>query len=142
MEHQLLPYSYDPEHLAVEQIAGENDLPLEQIYKTLVLEGDASGPVVAVIAGHRQLQLKALARSSGNKKIKMVAVKDLQQLTGYIRGGCSPIGMKKDFPVFLDQTAMQQDRIFINAGKRGLLVGLSPLDLKHITKAVVAEISE
>jgi len=142
IQHRLLPYTYDPDQLAVDKIAEENGLPLEQLYKTLVLEGNATGPVVAVIPGHQQLQLKALAISSGNKKVAMVAVKDLQQLTGYIRGGCSPIGMKKDYPVVLDQQAVSQEQIFVNAGTRGLLVGLSPHDLQRITRALLAEISE
>lgn len=135
-------YRYDAEDLSVEHIAEDNGLPLERIFKTLVAKGDKNGIAVAVVPGHKSLDFKALARASGNKKVTLAPVKDIQGLTGYIRGGCSPIGMKKDYPVFLDTSALAYDVIYVNAGQRGLLVGLSPEALKQATKAAVGEIAE
>lgn len=135
-------YTYDPENLEVAHIARENNLRLEQVCKTLVCQGDKTGVIVAVVPGHHNLDLKALAQASGNKKIAMVPVRDLLNLTGYIRGGCSPIGMKKDFPVFIDLTAKPFEKIYINAGIRGLLVGLPPEALATVTRAQWAMISE
>ncbi|GJM36033.1 MAG: Cys-tRNA(Pro)/Cys-tRNA(Cys) deacylase [Saprospiraceae bacterium] len=138
--YQTVAYTYDPDNLDVAHLAQENGLSLPQIFKTLVCKGDKTGPVVAVIAGDRQLDLKQLAKVSGNRKMAMVAVKELQPLTGYVRGGCSPIGMKKAYPVYLDAHANQHDLIYINAGQRGLLVGLHPDDLVRACGAVVVAV--
>lgn len=127
--YQTVPYVYDPNNLDVGHIAKENALPVHQVYKTLVLRGNKVPVLVAVVAGNAVLDLKALAKASDNKRVYMAAVKELQALTGYIRGGCCPLGMKKAYPVFLDVSAMTQDRIYVNAGVRGLLIGLDPQDL-------------
>ena len=139
--YEIVEYQYDAGDLSVEHIAKDNGLHLERIFKTLVAKGDKNGIAVAVVPGHKNLDFKTLAEASGNKKMTLVAVKDIQDLTGYIRGGCSPIGMKKDYPVYLDTSALAYDVIYVNAGQRGLLVGLSPEALRRATEAVVREIS-
>lgn len=134
------PYSYDPDQLGVATIAASLGLPAEQVYKTLVATGDKTGILVAVVPGDKELDFKLLAQHSGNKKIGLVPLKDLQPLTGYIRGGCSPVGMKKNYPVWLDESALLWDRIYINAGQRGLLIGVAPAEVVRVTNAGVAGI--
>ena len=129
-----VPYAYNPDNLNLQVIADENNLELEKVFKTLVLKGNKTGILVTVVPGTKYLNLKALAKASGNKKIALVEVKKLLQLTGYIRGGCSPIGMKKNYPVFVDDSIEEIDKIYINAGVRGILVGLSIEDFKKVTK--------
>ena len=135
-------YTYSADDLSIEKIAEDNDLPVAQVFKTLVAKGDKTGVIVAVIAGNQILNLKALAKVSGNKKIALVAVKDLQGLTGYIRGGCSPIGMKKAFPVFFSTKALDFDTIFVNAGKRGILMGVEPKTLAGLCRGEFADIGQ
>jgi Cys-tRNA(Pro)/Cys-tRNA(Cys) deacylase len=139
--YEVFEYEYDPEHLNVELIAGQNGLPVELVYKTLVAEGDKTGVVVAVVPGHCELDLKALAALSGNKKIALVPVKDIQNLTGYIRGGCSPIGMKKKYPVWIDEAAKSLDFIYVNAGVRGILLKLAPKQLVQVTQGNFGQIA-
>lgn len=127
--YALTEYRYDAEHLGVDQIARENNLELERIFKTLVAKGDDGSVVVAVIPGDKSLDFKALARLAGCKKIALADTVHLQNLTGYIRGGCSPLGMKKDYPIFIDEAALSFDRIYVNAGTRGLLMELPARDL-------------
>ncbi len=129
IDFELIEYTYQPEDLSLNKIAEDNDLKLEQVYKTLVLKGDKTGVVVALIAGDRSLALKKFAAVSGNKKVTLLAVTDLQKHTGYIRGGCSPLGMKKNYKVYISEEAQELKLMYINAGIRGLLVGLSPQDL-------------
>ncbi len=138
----ILEYSYDSDNLSVTQIAEDNNLTLSQIYKTLVLTGDKSGLIVALVAGDRSLSFKKMAKESANKKISLLPVKDLQRHTGYIRGGCSPIAMKKSFPVYISAEAALLDLFYINAGSRGLLAAINPLDLLKVTLAQWADISE
>jgi Cys-tRNA(Pro)/Cys-tRNA(Cys) deacylase len=127
-------YTYDAEEgLSVALIAQANGLPLERIFKTLVAKGDKTGLAVALVPGDSELDFKALAKASGNKKMALVPVKDIQPLTGYIRGGCSPIGMKKDYPVFIDASALEHEQIYVNSGQRGLLLLLRPSDLQLAT---------
>ncbi|OJJ15468.1 aminoacyl-tRNA deacylase [marine bacterium AO1-C] len=140
--YQTVEYQYDPENLDVAKIAADNQLELTSIYKTLVLKGDKTGIWVAVVPGNKTLSLKAMAQASSNKKVAMVPVKDIQGLTGYIRGGCSPLGMKKAYPVVIDDSAQAQELIFVNAGQRGILVGLNPHDLQEVSNAIWGEISE
>lgn len=135
-------YTYSADDLSIEKIAEDNDLPVAQVFKTLVAKGDKTGVIVAVVAGNQTLNLKALAKASGNKKIALVTVKDLQGLTGYIRGGCSPIGMKKAFPVFFSKVALDFDKIFVNAGKRGILMGVEPNALAGLCRGLFAEIGQ
>ena len=142
IQYETLEYSYDSENLDVAKIASDNGIPLETIYKTLVLNGDKSGTIMALIAGDRQVSLKKVAMASANKKVEMAAVKDLQQLTGYVRGGCSPLGTKKAFPIYLDLSAQNRDKIYVNAGARGLLFSCTPQDLVTVCNAEWADISE
>lgn len=137
VSYVLIAYTYDETDLSVPQIAMDNGLPVEAVYKTLVLKGDKSGPVVAVIPGNQSLDMKAIAKWSGNKKVTMVPVKDIPGLTGYVRGGCSPLGMKKNFPVFLEEAALNLPQIYVNAGQRGLLMKLTPQDLYRVAKATL-----
>jgi len=139
--YETLEYEYNEENLSVKKIAGDNYLEVDNVFKTLVAKGDKTGIIVAVISGSETLNLKALAKVSKNKKIALIAVKELLGITGYIRGGCSPIGMKKNFPVFLDARANDFEEVYVNAGVRGLLVKLKIADLIKATNGTVAEIS-
>ncbi len=141
ISYKTFQYDYDPDHLSAKAIAEENGISLQQVYKTLVGKGNATGVLVAVIPSNGTLNFKSVCKAAGNKKMTLVAVKELQGLTGYIRGGCSPMAMKKPYPVFLDESIMQQELIYVNAGQRGLLVGIAPADLVSITNATVAKIS-
>ena len=138
--YRLVEYQYDAENLSVEKIAAENQIALDKIFKTLVLQGDQGGVVVAVTPGDKTLDLKTLARLSGDKKIALVDANSIQSLTGYIRGGCSPVGMKKQFPVFVDESALLHDKILVNAGARGLLMELEPAALEILCGAHFAAI--
>jgi Cys-tRNA(Pro)/Cys-tRNA(Cys) deacylase len=122
--------------------AMQNGLIPSQIFKTLVTKGDKTGVVVAVVSGDKQLNFKKLSKATGNKKMAMYPLKDLTALTGYVRGGCSPLGMKKDFPVVLDETANDFDEIYVNAGKRGTLMLVKWEDLVRVCRATVAGITE
>lgn len=141
LDRQKIPYTtinytYDPENLEVAHIAVNNGLELSTIYKTLILKGDKTGVLVAVVAGAAQLNLKKAAQASGNKKVALLPVKDLLATTGYVRGGCSPLGLKKNYPVYVDVSAQILDYLYVNAGVRGLLVGLQPHDLVQATQAI------
>ena len=138
--YQIFEYDYDPDYGSAKAIAEENGISLDQVYKTLVGKGNNTGVLVAVIPSGNTLDFKALCKAAGNKKMTLVPVKELQGLTGYIRGGCSPMGMKKDYPVFLDASMEAQDLIYVNAGQRGLLVGIAPADLQSVTKAIVTNL--
>ncbi len=140
--YNLLTYDYDPAMSQLEEVAAANELDPGQIFKTLVCKGDKTGIVVAVIPSSKKLVLKRLAKQSGNKKMALVPMNSLQALTGYIRGGCSPLGMKKDFPVYMAAEAKALDKIFVNAGKRGFLFGIEPQKLKLAATATFAEIAE
>jgi len=142
ISYETLEYEYNEENLSVKKIAGDNFLEANNVFKTLVVKGDKNGVLVAVINGTQTLNLKSIAKVSGNKKIALIPVKDLLKLTGYIRGGCSPIGMKKPFPVFLDESATDFETIYVNAGVRGILVKLKPDDLLNITNGSLADIAE
>ena len=140
ISYETQAYEYNAENLSVKKIAGDNLLAVENIFKTLVAKGDKTGVMVAVISGQQTLNLKALASLSKNKKIALIPVKELLRLTGYVRGGCSPIGMKKAFPVFLDEEIFEYENIYVNAGMRGLLVQLNPEDLVQATQGTVGAI--
>ncbi len=124
IKYTTVSYHYDPENLDVKLIAEENDLLLNTVFKTLVLKGDKNGVFVVVIPGDTSLNLKMAAKESGNKKSTLIPVKDIEKITGYIRGGCCPIGMKKEFPVYIDAKAQELKMIYFNAGTRGLLLGV------------------
>ena len=137
IKYELKTYPVDEEHLDAVHVATEVDMPPEQVFKTLCVRGDKTGVVFAVIPGNGELDLKALARVSGNKRCEMVHLKEVLPLTGYIRGGCSPLGAKKAYPVFLDETCRKFDRIAISAGMRGMQILAAPADLIRATRAVV-----
>lgn len=134
---QIREYEVDPDDLTAETVARKIDLPIEQVFKTLLARGDRNGLCFAVIAGNTELDLKSLAKGTGDRKIDLVPVKELLPLTGYIRGGCTAIGAKKDYPVFLDETAELFDVISISAGQRGIQILLNPQDYIRATKAAL-----
>ena len=127
----------DENNLAATHVAEQLGEPVEQVFKTLVLHGDRSGYFVCVIPGDKEVDLKLAAKVSGNKKADLIPMKELLPVTGYIRGGCSPIGMKKPFPVFLHETAMDYPFIYISAGVRGLQIRLAPAALVEYTGATL-----
>ena len=139
--YRLVPYEVDPDNLAADHVAESLGEPVERVFKTLVLRGDRTGLFVCVIAGNREVDLKKAAKIAGAKKADLIPMKELLSLTGYIRGGCSPIGMKKPFPIFIHATATQFNEIFISAGIRGLQVGINPIDLIEYTHATVCDIT-
>ena len=139
--YELIEYLVDESDLSAISVAQKVGLPIEQVYKTLVVRGDKTGVIVACIPGDHELQLKALATLSRNKKVEVVSLKEVQPLTGYIRGGVSPIGMKKHYPVFIDTDIHKYERISLSAGLRGLQLFMSPKDLIAVTKAQLGEIS-
>lgn len=141
VSYELRAYEWNEEELDAVTVAGKVGLPPEQVFKTLVVRGDKTGVLVACIPGNAELDLKQLAAVSGNKKVEMVPVKEIQGLTGYIRGGVSPLGMKKEYPFYLDEIAEILDPISISAGQRGLQILLSGEDLIGVTKAHLAGIS-
>lgn len=138
---ELVSYTYDPEQLKVGKIAKENDLVLAQIFKTLVLESEDGQIVVAVVPGHKRLSIKQLAAHARIKRLALLPSEKLYVKVGYVRGGCSPVGMKHDFPVYIDMEAQGHTKIFVNAGLRGLLMGLSPDHLRDATNASFVEIT-
>ena len=142
IKYEVIKYTYDPENLDVAKIAEVNNLDVATVYKTLVAKGDKTGILVALVPGDAALDLKALAKASRNKKIALVPVKEIQGVTGYIRGGCSPLGMKKNFPVYIDELVTKLDLVYVNAGQRGLLFGLKPTDLQTVTRAEILTISK
>ncbi len=139
--YELKEYAVDESDLSAINVAQKVGLPIEQVYKTLVVRGDKTGVIVACIPGDHELNLKSLASISGNKKVEVVSLKEVQPLTGYIRGGVSPLGMKKRYPVFIDSNIRSQEKIALSAGLRGLQLYLSPLNLISVTKAQVGAIS-
>lgn len=140
IEYQLVPYAVDENDLAATHIAGQLGEPIEQVFKTLVLSGDRTGYFVCVVPGNAEVDLKAAAKVSGNKKCDLIPMKDLLGVTGYIRGGCSPVGMKKPFPTYFHSTATDFPAIYVSAGVRGLQFRINPEDLISYTKASVADI--
>lgn len=137
--YEMVPYEVDPDNLAADHVAEQLGEPIEQVFKTLVLHGDRTGHFVCVLAGNREIDLKKAARVSGNKKAEMIPLKDLLPTTGYIRGGCTSIGMKKQFPTFISSDAFDFDFIFVSAGERGLQLKLNPEDLRRAADAVSAD---
>ena len=127
--YNLVPYEVDEEHLEASHVAAQLGEDLDRVFKTLVLRGDRNGLFVCVMPGSMEVDLKVAARISGNKSCAMIHVKELLPLTGYIRGGCSPIGMKKPLPTFIHESALLYDSIYVRAGVRGLQLCISPQDL-------------
>ena len=141
ISYELREYEVDPEDLAAETVARKIAMPVEQVFKTLVVEGDRFGVCLAVIPGNYQLDLKALAKQTGDRKVDTVALKDVQPLTGYIRGGVTALACKKDYPVYVDEIAQLFDVISVSAGMRGLQILLRPEDYIRAVNGVYAEIS-
>ena len=138
--YEVLEYSIDLDDLGAEHAAEETGVPLERMFKTLVARGDGKQIVMACLPGSGELSLKKLAALAGVKKVEMVAVSEIQGLTGYVRGGVSPLGTKKPYPVFLDESALQHGKIAVNAGKRGTLFLLDPQDLVRVLKAETGDL--
>jgi Cys-tRNA(Pro)/Cys-tRNA(Cys) deacylase len=135
IRYELREYTVDETDLSAPHVAAALGLPAEQVFKTLVARGDRSGVLLAVIPGNTELDLKALAAASGNKKVDLVPVKEVLGLTGYIRGGVSPIGTRKPYPVYLDETADLWDFISVSAGLRGSQLLIAPEDLVRVVDA-------
>ncbi len=129
IKYELIPYEVDENNLDAGHVAAQLGEDLNCVFKTLVLRGDKSGLFVCVVPGSTEVDLKVAAKISGNKNCEMIHVKELLPLTGYIRGGCSPIGMKKPYPTFIHESAELYDYIYISAGVRGLQIRISPADL-------------
>lgn len=139
--YRLIPYEFDENDLAAQHVADSLRQDIAQVFKTLVLQGDKTGHIVCVVPGDMEVDLKALAKASGNKKVEMIAMKDLLAVTGYIRGGCSPVGMKKRFPTYFHSTALNFEHIYVSAGVRGLQIEISPSALIDFVGAKVADVA-
>ena len=138
--YELIPYLVDEEHLAATHVAEQLGEDIACVFKTLVLKGDRTGYFVCVVPGDHEVDLKAAAKISANKKADLIPMKELLPVTGYIRGGCSPIGMKKAFPTYIHASASEHPFIYISAGVRGLQLKLAPADLAAYVRAAFAEI--
>lgn len=139
IEYQLVAYEVDESDLSAVHVAEQLGEDVAQVFKTLVLKGDKTGFFVCIIPGAEELNLKTAAKISGNKKCEMIPMKELLATTGYIRGACSPIGMKKAFPTFIHNSCLSFNKIYISAGQRGLQVELNPSDLLREIKATLCE---
>lgn len=138
--YDLVPYTVDEDNLAATHVAEELGEDIATVFKTLVLRGDRAGLFVCVIPGDKEVDLKAAARVSGNKKADLIPMKELLPTTGYIRGGCSPIGIKKPLPTFIHSTCLDHERIYISAGVRGLQIAIAPADLVAYIGAAVVDL--
>ena len=138
IRYNLIPYEFDENDLSAQHVAESLGQDIARVFKTLVLHGDKTGHIVCVVPGNCEVELKALAKASGNKKVEMIAMKDLLQVTGYIRGGCSPVGMKKSFPTYFHSTAMDFDTIYVSAGVRGLQIEIAPGELVKFVRGTLA----
>ena len=127
--YELLTYPVDERDLSAADVAEVTGIPLERIYKTLVVRGDRTGVFMAVVPGAGELDLKAAAAASGNKRAEMVHLKEVFDLTGYVRGGCSPLGAKKPYPVYCDESILHHEHVCVSAGRRGEQLSLAPADL-------------
>lgn len=145
LERAGAPYevrTYEEEALTAQEAALKLGMPLERVFKTLVVSGDRSGVLLACLPGSCELDLKALARVSGNKRAVLVPVAEIHRLTGYLRGGVSPAGSRRPYPLVLDESATEHDQIAVSAGMRGMQLLLSPQDLLRVTGATLAPIAE
>jgi len=139
--YQIREYPVDPDDLGAEKVAQGVGMPLEQVFKTLVVRGDRRGVLLAVVAGDAELDLKALARLSGDRKVELVSLKDVQPLTGYLRGGVTALAGKKHYPVFADEQIQRHERIAVSAGMRGAQLVLAPADYLRAAGATVGPIA-
>ena len=142
IHYQVMEYPVDENDLSGTHIADQIGLPYEQVFKTIVTKGDKTGYLVFCVPCHKELDLKAAASATGNKKIEPVAVKELLGLTGYIRGGCSPVGMKKKFPTYFDRSAETLEMLTVSAGVRGAQLLVKSEDILAYTEAKLADVTE
>jgi Cys-tRNA(Pro)/Cys-tRNA(Cys) deacylase len=142
IEYELREYEFSEDEMDAVSVARKVSMPPEATFKTLVARGDKHGIVLACVPANTELDLKKLATVTGNKKIELVAVKEIQGLTGYIRGGVSPLASKRKYPVLMDETAILFDRISVSAGVRGTQIIVNPEALQRATEAVLADISK
>ena len=140
IKYQLITYQFDENDLSATHVAQTIGEDVKQVFKTLVLRGDKSGIFVCIIPGNEEVNLKKAAKISGNKSCEMIHVRELLALTGYIRGGCSPIGMKKTYPMYIDETCILFDEIFISAGQRGAQLKINTAQLITFAKLTIAEL--
>ena len=141
IDYELVPYEVDETDLGAQHIADQLGEDIEQVFKTLVLHGDKTGHFVCVIPGAEEVDLKKAARVSGNKKVDLIPMKELLPTTGYIRGGCSPVGMKKPFPTYIDETCILHDYIYVSAGVRGLQFKVNPETLANFVEATIVDLT-
>lgn len=139
--YDLFTYPWKEDELEVDMPGENSERPIERIFKTLVTVGDKTGPMVAVIPVTKALDLKQFAAVSGNKRVDMLPMRDLEKTTGYLRGGCSPIGMKKHYPTYVAKEALAFERILVSGGRRGLQIELAVSDLLQITAGILAEMT-
>lgn len=140
IKYELVEYVVDEDNLGAAHIAEQLNENIKQVFKTIVMHGDKTGNFVCVVPGDAEIDLKKAAKVSGNKKCSPLPLKELLPTTGYIRGGCSPIGMKKAFPTYINETAMDFEHIYVSAGVRGLQLKLSPMDLVKETNSKMASL--
>jgi Cys-tRNA(Pro)/Cys-tRNA(Cys) deacylase len=141
VSYELREYEVDESDLSAERVAQKIGLPAEQVFKTLVVRGDRRGVLLAVVPGDAELDLRALARAADDRRVEMVPLKEVQPLTGYIRGGVTALACKKDYPVYIDETCELYDVISISAGVRGTQILLAPQDYLHVTHATPAALA-
>lgn len=139
--YELIPYQVDENDLGAQHIAEQLGEDIQQVFKTLVLKGDKTGHFVCVVPGAEEVDLKLAAKVSGNKKCDLIPMKELLPLTGYVRGGCSPIGMKKAFPTYIHTTAQSYDHVYVSAGVRGLQLKIATQDLVRMSHATVCHLT-
>ena len=137
IRYELISYEVDEDDLSAVHVAGQLNEPIEKVFKTLVLKGDKTGYFVCIIPGAEEVDLKKVATVSENKNCEMIPMKDLLPITGYIRGACSPVGMKKHFPTYIHDTCRNYERIYVSAGKRGLQLLVDPQDLIVVVQAAM-----
>ncbi|WP_071146866.1 Cys-tRNA(Pro) deacylase [Bacteroides ihuae] len=142
ISYELIPYEVDESDLSAVHVAANLGEDVNQVFKTLVLQGDKTGYFVCVIPGDKEVNLKLAAKVSGNKNCELIPMKELLATTGYIRGACSPIGMKKHFPTFIHQTCSDYPYIYVSAGQRGLQIKIEPKELIRLVKAEVCILFE
>ena len=138
--YDLIPYTVDESDLSARHLADQLGQDIERVFKTLVLRGDKTGYFVCVVPGDAEVDLKKAAKVSGNKSAAMIPMKDLVGVTGYMRGGCSPLGMKKTFPTYVHESAREHASIYVSAGQRGLQILLAPGDLVAAAAATLADL--
>jgi Cys-tRNA(Pro)/Cys-tRNA(Cys) deacylase len=140
ISYQLIAYEVDETDLSAIHVAAQLDEPIDIVFKTLVLRGDKNGVFVCIIPADAEVNLKTAAKIAGNKNCDLIPMKDILLITGYIRGGCSPIGMKKSFPTYIHKTCLQFPYIYVSAGMRGLQIKITPADLINASNATVCEL--